>query len=514
MTKKKSPPAIVISDRALALARRRPVQVRTEPFRIASHPPQATPKIGAMAMDQFGGAAWAQNNWNGAVAYEQGQAFIGFPELAVLSQRAEYRRAAEVLGTEMTRGKDGKWISFQATGKINKADRIKELEAALDALKVQDRFRDAAIQDSLFGRSHLYLDTGSTADGKELEQSIGNGGDSLSRGKVSKKNPLLRLQNVEAVWCYPLNYNTTDPLAADWYKPAEWFALARRIHRTRLLTFIGRPVSDLLKPAYSFGGLSLTQMLKPTVDNWLRTRQGVSDIITSFTVFVLLTNLVEKMAGGADSEEQLMRRAEFFNLMRDNKGLIVLDKALEDFKNVSAPLGTLDQLQAQSQEHMASISGIPLVKLTGIAPSGLNASSDGEIRSFYDWILALQESLFRQHLKTVIDFTMLSLWNEIDFDIGFKFEPLWQLDAAAVAAIEKTKADIDDVYYEIGAVSGEEIRRRLADDEDSIYDALSLDPDNMPDPPDIDIAKDPSDPATTKIDKAAEGSAASVTSGV
>ena len=41
---------------------------------------------------------------------------------------------------------------------------------------------------------------------------------------------------------------------------------------------------------------------------------------------------------------------------------------------------------AQSQEQISSVSRIPLVKWTGISPSGLNASSEGEIRVYYDLI--------------------------------------------------------------------------------------------------------------------------------
>jgi uncharacterized protein len=67
--------------------------------------------------------------------------------------------------------------------------------------------------------------------------------------------------------------------------------MSKQIHASRLLKIIPHPVSDLLKPAYSFGGVPLIQMAKPYVENWLRTRQSVSDLIQSFTQWVLATNL-------------------------------------------------------------------------------------------------------------------------------------------------------------------------------------------------------------------------------
>ncbi len=88
---------------------------------------------------------------------------------------------------------------------------------------------------------------------------------------------------------------------------------------------------------------------------------------------------------------------------RDNRGLQIVDKETEELNNVSTLLTGLSKLQAQSQEHIAAISGIPLVKLLRITPSGLNASSEGEIRSFYDKIEAFQEDVIRQPIQKILE---------------------------------------------------------------------------------------------------------------
>ena len=91
-----------------------------------------------------------------------------------------------------------------------------------------------------------------------------------------------------------------------------------------------------------------------------------------------------------------------FNFLKDNGGTLLIDKETEDYHNVQTSLGTLDQLQAQAQEHLAAIARIPLVKLLGISPHGLNPSAEGEIRAFYDWIAAFQEHFFRRHLRDLL----------------------------------------------------------------------------------------------------------------
>jgi uncharacterized protein len=83
--------------------------------------------------------------------------------------------------------------------------------------------------------------------------------------------------------------------------------------------------------------------------------------------------------------------------------MMIIDKDKEDFKNVSTPLSGLDELQAQSLEHICSAIRQPVVKYTGIDPQGLNASSEGPIRVYYDLIHSTQEYLIKPPLQTVID---------------------------------------------------------------------------------------------------------------
>ncbi len=178
----------------------------------------------------------------------------------------------------------------------DKSERIKEIEAEFNRLNVVGAFRKATEQDGYFGRGHIYVDTGADCAAGRADKVIGDGWDKMSQTKMRKK-PIEALRTGEAVWCYPTSYNSNDPLTDDWYRPNSWFVQSKEVHSSRLITIIGREVPDLLKPTYSFGGLSLSQMAKPYVDNWLQTRQSVNDIISAFSVFLLSTNLRHKRAG-------------------------------------------------------------------------------------------------------------------------------------------------------------------------------------------------------------------------
>jgi uncharacterized protein len=438
-------------------------------------PPGVVPSNKKLAMDEAT-PAWAVEN----SLFEEGLAFLGYPYLAQLSQRPEYRVITETWAQEMTR----KWIRLVSTGDgdaKDKSDKLIKIEAEFKRLKVQDAFKRVAELDGFFGRGHIYFDFGNdiSNDREELETSIGEGG-SISKAKITKGS-LKSLRVIEPIWTYPSSYNANDPFKPDFFKPSRWFVMGKEVHSTRLLTFIGRPMPDLLKPAYSFGGLSLSQMAKPYVDNWLRNRQSVSDAVGNFSIMMLMLDMSQLLNTGAAVD--LAARVDLFNVTRDNRGVMVADKDKEDLKNVSMPLGGLDHLQAQSQEHMASVSQIPLVKLLGITPSGLNASSEGEIKVFYDKVNAQQVVLFNDNLTMILNVVQLSLFGEIDPEIGFVWEPLDTLDASAEATRRKTEADTDCALIDHGVISPEEARIRLASDDMSPYASLNLDEESLPEAP-------------------------------
>ena len=441
--------------------------------------PEKDPVPKGMAMDdvgQFGGGtlgvggiggAWGA--WATSSLYGEGLWFPGYPYLAELAQRPEYRNISETVAEEMTR----KWIKLTSTGKDDKTEKIKKLEAAMKRFNLREAFNRGMELDGFMGIGLIYIDIkGATDDPEELAKPL-----LIDKGKIGRGS-LLGFTPVDPTWVSPVQYNSTDPLKPDYFRPSVWYVMSKQVHVSRLLMIRSREVPDILKAAYNFGGLSLSQMAKPYMDNWLRTRQSVSDLVHAFSVFTLKTGLLSLLA---DANEMMKRMAAFV-LGRDNKGLMLIDKETEDLTNTSVPLGTLDHLQAQAQEQMASVSQIPIIKLTGITPTGLNATTDGEIRVWYDRVKAKQEKTFGAPLTIALQVLQLNEFGEVDDSIGFEFQPLWELDDAGRAAVQKTQADTAAVLIQEGVIDNSEERKRQASDPASPYHGLEGPAPEMPDP--------------------------------
>lgn len=413
--------------------------------------------------------------------------FKGYPYLAQLSQMPEYRNISQTIAEEMTR----KGITIKGSDTVNKK-KIAELQEFVNKYKLMEVCCKALEQDGFFGRAHIYVDITTPSGNKvyddpvELESEL-----FLSPKKIKKGCPLV-FTVVEAMWSYPGLYNSTNPLDENYYKPETWYVMGKTVHASRLIPIISQPVADILKAAYSFGGLSLSQIAEPYVDNWIRTRNSVGDMVHSYSLTGLktdLSTLLESQAGD-DDPSNVLNRVALLNETKDNRSTVVIDKESEEFFQYNTPIAGLDKLQAQAQEHICSVTHIPLVKYTGLSPTGLNASSDGEIRVWYDFILARNERVLRQPLKYMLEIIQLVEWGKIDESLGFDFTPLYEPTSKEVEELRKSRAETDKVYVDSGVISQQDARNVVVNEPGSRYASLdqALPPELLDDDEEAEVA--------------------------
>lgn len=429
--------------------------VERRQFKAPALPPGVVPEGAAMACDSAG--AGQSFTWLNAQPGWCGLGFPGYSYLSELAQRSEYRAPTETIASELTR----EWIKFEGGDEA----KLKELTEAFEKFCVRDHFRVMALYDGLFGRGQLAIMVkGQDGDAARQRPLII---EDENKGQTLPKDSLLGFKPVEPIWTTPYMYNSTNPLEPNFYNPDWWYVLGKKTHSSRLLTFVSRPLPDMLKPSYNFGGMSLSQLIEPYVVRWLKTVDSVNRLISNFSLSGIATNmqatLEEKGAQG------LLQRAAAFNLLRDNRGLMLTDKDSEEFFQFNTPLSGLGELQSQAQEHMAAPTHIPLVKLTGITPSGLNASSEEDLKVFYDFIGSEQMNLFNPHLITVSKAIQCHLWGAVDPTIRHVWVPLDSPSDKEESEMRKADGDRDTAYVTGGIVSADEVRERLRTDPNSGY---------------------------------------------
>ncbi len=411
----------------------------------------------------------AGRNARDALSFVEATSWPGFPTLGLLAQLPEYRTMHETPADECVRT----WGKVVSTSKDEAAgDKITRLTQKLEQFGVRGLIRTAVIHDQAYGGAHIFPHLKVSGSAVPADAPL------LLEPSFVRLGCLTGFAAIEPMWLTPNAYNATDPTSPNFYKPESWIASSgRQIHSSRIFTMIGRPVGDILKAAYSFRGVSISQLAMPYVDNWLRTRQSVSDTVKQFSITNLATDLAQLLApGGAQS---LDMRLQLLNLNRDNRNVGVVDKETEEIQQTNTPLSGLDSLQAQSQEQMSAVSHIPLVKLLGITPAGLNANSDGEIRVWYDFVAGYQAHNLSPVMKWILDLIQLSEYGQIDPGLSWEWNPLYELDEKELAEVRAKNSETDLRYLEAQVVTGEMVQQRLAADPTSGYTGILAERDDL-----------------------------------
>ena len=441
--------------------------------RSASAAGVATPMTGDAALTPTSAPALsgAVKEFFGACEVEYlARPFIGYAMCADLMQDGLMQAGVETVADEMTR----KFIEISAPDEMVK----KRLEAELQRLDVRGVFNRAAAWCGYFGGCLVYMDTGDAPE--DLAKPIALTPEFIAQGS------LRGLRIIEPVVATPGWYNSSDPLAADYFEPRAWYVQSTLVDASRLLVFRQNTPPLLLKAAYNFFGVPAVQIALDYVAHFTQTRESAAKLLKKFSTTVFKTDISRLLYGG--DAAQAKARIGQFAAQRDNDGVAVLDYESEAMEQLNTPLSGVDVIVRQALELLAVVWRIPAVKLFGISPAGLNATGESDMQNFYDFIASRQGKVFAAPLERLLKVVQLSVAGAVDPAVTYAFVPLWEMTAREKADRDKVLADTDAVYLDRGVISEEEARNALAAQPGGRY--AGIDPGKVPPMPQASI-RDP-----------------------
>lgn len=396
--------------------------------------------------------------------------FIGYPRCAELMQDGLMRRGVTVTADEMTRN----FPHFIGTAGQESADAADRLNAEMERLGVVARFHEMAVMCGAFGGGLLFL--------KRRGEDVTNlaGGISL-RPEFFRDGGLEALISVEPFSVGPLAYNSTLPLDGDYFRPSSWFvAGSGEVHASRFLHFTTGELPVILRPAYNFFGVPSVQLALDYLLHFTEDRESAGRLLKKFSLTILKTNTDELLYG--DDESGISRRIRILAQHRDNDGVFAISQEDEDIVQVNTPLTGVTDIVRQALEMLAVVWGIPVVKFLGVSPSGMNATGESDMRSFYDHVESQRQKMFGRNFELLSRAMQFSLFGELRADVAYSWPSLWALTERERADMAKLEADTDAIYLDRGILGQEEVRAALSGDEEGRY--AGIDPEAVPEPGD------------------------------
>lgn len=380
--------------------------------------------------------------------------FRGYPILATMAQQVEYNNMVQVLADEMVRN----WIEVKSLKAGD--DDVDTMEDLLTKYDIKRLIHEAVVQDATFGIAHIFVDT--DASETELANPL------VLDPRSFKKDKFKGFRIADPTWIYPATYNTQYPLRADFYKPQQWFVMGQTVHESRLIDMVSRPVMQILKPSYNFGGLSLIQLMEDYVNDWRDVKRNVCKIIETLRMRILATDMDARL----QEPGQFDARIKFLTMYADNFGTLVTNKDSEEYSQHQTSLSDLSNLLSNYQDQLCIPARITNLKLLGNAPAGLNASGDSELETWHETISGMQERDIRRALETIFKIIQLVEFGEIKPDLYFEFRPLDELSDLDKATINKLKVETVTTAADSMLISSEEGRDALKEIEGGGFENL------------------------------------------
>lgn len=198
-----------------------------------------------------------------------------------------------------------------------------------------------------------------------------------------------------------------------------------RLHNSRVCRFSGREMPYLEKLAENYWGTSEMEH----VFSELKKRDNVSWNIALLTFManirvMKMDGMEQLMAyGGGKQQEALYNTLEGLNMMLNNNGIQILGKD-DSYESHQYTFSGLGEVYDRFMMDVSGACGIPVTKLFGRSPAGMNSTGDADMDNYYDTIEQSQESQLRPVLDKLLPIVCMSALGAVPDDLDYIFNPV------------------------------------------------------------------------------------------
>jgi uncharacterized protein len=204
----------------------------------------------------------------------------------------------------------------------------------------------------------------------------------------------------------------------------------QRIHYTRCIRLEGVRLPYWQRIMENLWGLSVFERLYDRMIAFDSATVGASQLVyKSFIRTYKIDGLAEAALATGDAMIGISKRVELMRKYQGIEGVTLLDSADDFATHETGSFSGIADVLVHFAEQISGALQIPLVRLLGQSPAGLNSTGESDLRTYYDNILKRQESNLREGMNLVLRILAQSLAIKLPDNFNFNFVPLWQLDA-------------------------------------------------------------------------------------
>jgi hypothetical protein len=221
------------------------------------------------------------------------------------------------------------------------------------------------------------------------------------------------------------------------------------VHPSRMIRFSGAPILDRRTVSTTVWADSVLQVVYDAVTNATSAQQHVAAMLPEVKLDVITIPGLGEATKTEQGRNALISRFTFANQAKSLLNAVVIDgngkggdgQAGEKWEQKQISFAQMPELIRQFLEVAAGAADIPVTRLLGTSPGGLNSTGKSDLQNYYDNIAARQRVELSPALWRLDEVLIRSATGSRDPAIHYRWAPLWGLSETEKATNLKTVAD-------------------------------------------------------------------------
>lgn len=231
-----------------------------------------------------------------------------------------------------------------------------------------------------------------------------------------------------------------------------------RIHHSRVIRIEAVDLPYWQRITENGWGQSVVERLWDRLVAFDSTTQGAAQLVYKAHLRTYkVKGLRDIIAAGGKAFEGLVKQIDMIRAYQSNEGLTLMDGE-DEFEAHQYSFSGLSDMMLQFGQQISGALQIPLVRLFGQSPSGMNSTGESDLRTYYDGVKKEQERRLRTGIERVYRVMHLSVFGQPAPDgFALEFKPLWQMSDE-----QKAKIATDVTTAVVGAYDSQMVSRATA----------------------------------------------------
>lgn len=227
------------------------------------------------------------------------------------------------------------------------------------------------------------------------------------------------------------------------------------IHETRLIRFQGTVIDDIT--TRRLGGWSYSALQRPfdVLKLFASAFQAAGQLMNDAGQAVFsVTGLIQQLTG--PNAAAIRQRFATLDQQRWAGRMLLTDKDKEEFRREPVQVAGVADMLEHIEMRLAAAARMPVTKLMGRSPAGMDATGDNDTREWYASVKAEQSNKLEPAIVRALDIVTAGKWTT-DEKNSIEWVAMEEPNDKETAEVEKLEAETFKIYFDMGSLSGEQV---------------------------------------------------------